>query len=338
MNVDPDGVRLTGLDALNPLAFLASLGCLSAATDECTRRGLAAPTLCFEKGARILPRLRGPFEGLEALLDLLEGDLELLAGRKGPPRDAFLDLQYEVDSGKLRQDLKPSPEFFRDFARGLVSAATPTDRRTVDWASGTLTDVAVDNNGACKPFALHFTAGQQQFLNVASELLDGAPAGTTKGAKRRVDREDLQEAISGPWLDARGLKVFSWSPNQERLYALRSMDPSKDDKLGTPGADWLALRGLPLLSSAPIRDRIATSGVHGGWKDGQFSFPVWVAPLETSQVQSLLRHPGIRPAGDEPSQGHATRATLPRGVEVLTCAITRSEQGGYGALSNARRS
>lgn len=337
MSLSRDGVKLTGLDAQNPLAYLVALGCLDAATDQCSRTGFAMPTLAFQRGARVQPVLHGPFESVDDLLDLLENDLDLIAGRKGEVPDPFLNLQYETGPGKYARDLKPPPDFFRTFAKDLVLSATPTERRTVDWASSTLTDVAVDNNGACKPFALHFTAGQQQFLKVARELLEGSPAGTTKHGSRRVDRDDLSEAITGPWLDSRSLKVFCWSPAQERLYALRSSDPSKDEKSGTPGADWLALRGLPLLSSAPIRDRIATSGVHGRWKDGEFSFPVWDRRLTCLEVQSLLRHPGICPASRQAGLRYSEKVTLPKGVEILTCGITRSEQGGYGSFSNARR-
>jgi hypothetical protein len=337
MSSHEEGIPLVGLAALNPLAYLATLGCLSAATDECLKRGLAMPTLAFEFGARVRPILHGPFEGVDALLDLLVNDLDLIAGRKDAARDPFLNFEYELKPGKLAHDLKPSPELFRRFAKEQVQLATPNERRAVDWASSVLTDVAVDSKGACKPFALHFTAGQQQFLKVARELLDGSPVGSTKGASRRVDRDDLNEAVSGPWLESRSLKVFCWSPAQERLYALRSSDPSKDEKTGTPGADWLALRGLPLLSSAPVRDRIETSGVHGRWKDGEFSFPIWKQELRVGEIQSLLRHPGVCSRSRQARLRYSANITLPRGVEILTCGITRSEPGGYGSFSNARR-
>ena len=103
----------------------------------------------------------------------------------------------------------------------------------------------VDGGGMGKPFALHFTAGQQRFLTIALELMDGA------GKAGGVDAKDLRNALTGPWSNDRPLKVFSWSPTQDRSYALRASDPSKDTKLGTPGADWLAFRGLRLISQRP---------------------------------------------------------------------------------------
>ncbi|MCA9710347.1 MAG: hypothetical protein KDK70_31195, partial [Myxococcales bacterium] len=235
------------------------------------------------------------------------------------------------------RDLKPSPECFRSFALGLLEAAAPGRRRTLDWCSATLTDVAKDGSGHAKPFALHFTAGQQRFLVVALELLDGADPKAKPGSpKRAVDADDLRAALVGPWPDDRKLKVFSWSPTQDRAYALRALDPSGDEKLGTPGADWLALRGIGLLSSAPVGSRIRTSGTHGRWKDGRFSYPIWPMLLDADAVAALLRHPAVREQA-EPSAGDTGLRTLPRGVEILTCRISRSDQGGYGAFSRPSR-
>ena len=235
---------------------------------------------------------------------------------------------YSDAKGQDVRDLKPPPPHFREVALAWLTNAGGNDRKSLDWASAVLTDVAVDNSGNAKPFALHFTAGQQRFLTIAIELLDGVAG---KKSATGVHREDLRAAVVGPWPNDRPLKVFSWSPSQDRPYALRALDPSGDQKLGTPGADWLALRGLVLLSSAPMGRRIATGGVHGEWKTGTFSYPVWPRALDTDAVRSLLRHPAVR------AEAGMGDRTLPRGVEVLTCRISRSDQGGYGAFSRPDR-
>lgn len=330
---------LTGLDALDPLAFLAALGCLLAATDHCRRHGRVDPTMGFDLGPRPIPTLHGPYEDLEALVDALAEDLDECAGRgaSGDPRDQFLSFSYEDSKGTAVHDLKPPPRVFRHHALALIDQALPHQRRTLDWTSATLTDVATDEGGHGKPFALHFTAGQQRFLVVALELLDGSDPSAKPGSpKRGVDAEDLRTALIGPWPNDRQLKVFSWSPTQDRAYALRAADPSDDKKLGTPGADWLALRGIGLLSSAPVRTRIHTSGTHGRWKDGRFSYPIWPMPLDTDAVTSLLRHPQVRADPDD-HRGRTSLPTLPQSVEILTCRITRSDQGGYGAFSRPTR-
>jgi hypothetical protein len=328
-------IRLTGLDPQDPLAYLATLGCLLAATESCRLQDWIPPKLRFEVGT-LAPVLDGPFADEEALLEALLADLERVSGRaEGMSRDPFLEFRYEDDKGNSVQDLKPQPGDFRAAAQSWIEAATLEERRTVDWAAAVLTDVAVDGKGAAKPFALHFTAGNQKFLVIANELLDGPD----KGKVPPVGPEDLRAAVFGPWPNDRPLKVFSWSPTQDRAYALRAVDPASDQKLGTPGADWLALRGLALMSSAPQASNkggsIHTSGVRGGWKSATFSYPVWPVALDADAVRSLLRHPSVR---EDPRSSRIDARTLPRGVEILTCRISRSDQGGYGAFSRPSRS
>nr|WP_146157924.1 hypothetical protein [Enhygromyxa salina] len=293
--------------------------------------GLQRPTLHFDLASVPTPILSVAVTNEDELIEILAADLDDAAGRSEGERDPFLTFSYPDGDGGPIQDLKPPPPWFRKVAQAWIADASHEAHRTTDWAAAVLTDAAVDNNGAGKPFALHFTAGQQRFLNVAQELLDGAGK---KATERRVDHVDLRAAVFGPWPNDRSLKVFSWSPTQDRAYALRAVDPSTDKKLGTPGADWLALRGVGLLSSAPRGDRrvdrITTSGVLGGWKSGTFSYPVWRSPLDEDAVRSLLRHPAIRP--DARGRGTEVRS-LPRGVEVLTSRISRSDQGGYGSFS-----
>ncbi|MGB1016530.1 MAG: type I-G CRISPR-associated protein, Cas3-extension family [Nannocystaceae bacterium] len=324
-------IRLTGLDAQDPLAFLAALGSLLAATEQCRAAKRAAPTMSFTTGATFEPAIHGSFEGSEDLLDSLDRDRAAFADPSHP--DPFLSFSYKDAKGNEVYDLKPLPEEFQKFAQAQIDTSTADNRRTLDWAAATLTDVAKDNNGNSKPFALHFTAGNQRFLTIARELLYGA--GKTK-AQRAVDREDLADAVFGPWPNNRHLKVFNWSPVQDRPYALRAIDPAKDPKRGNPGADWLALRGVAMMSSAPVGTKIVTSGVHGQWKSADFSYPVWTHPLDVDAITMLLRHPGVRRKID----GHSstTSRTLPSGVRVLTCRISRTDQGGYGSFSRPSHS
>lgn len=315
-------IRLTGLDVQDPLAFLAALGTLLAVTDQCVTKKLPTPRMSFTLGARFEAVLHAAVDN-ETLLDLLTADLAEVAGRGEGPRDRFLTFSYPDEKGRPIRDLKPPLQHFREFVHAQIEQGRQKNRRTIDWAAAALTDVAKDNNGNGKPFALHFTAGNQRFLVIANELLDGAGK---KSAQRAVDRKDLEEAVFGPWSNSRALKVFSWSPTQDRPYALRAIDPAKDPKRGTPGADWLALRGIGLLSSAPVGSKIATSGVHGRWKSATFSYPIWTDPLNADQVRMLVRHPAV-------SAKAVVSQTLPRNVQVLTCQISRTDQGGYGSFS-----
>lgn len=281
-------LQLTGLDGSNPLAFLAALGVLS--SDAGWRLG-------WVQGATWYPVLDGPTSE-DDLIDRLWEQAE--AWRDAPA----LGLTYD---GK--RDLKPRPEDFRHFWQSLPDG--PMGRGLA--ASFGVPEVT-DNNGAVKPNALHFTAGQQQFLKMAQEL----------GAGLR--REDLHEALIGPWRGDSTLPTLSWDARERRDYALRASDPSKDKRTGTPGADWLALLGWQLLPVFHVRGRLATTGCRGGWKDGDFRWPIWTSPASAAVVGGLLAAP-------IPRRASARRA---RGIgAVFQSSILRSDQGGYGSFTPA---
>lgn len=296
---------LTGLDGKNPIAFLAALGVLNVVSDH-SKDDEPRPKLRWERAGSYRPVLIGG-PARDVLIDLIESDRDNFEKAKA------LDLRYVKASGGEAHDLKPPPSQFVEYLRGLVAA---DDRRALSFAAAFATDVAVDNNGNTKPTALHFTAGQQEFLAMVSELRDG------------VTPADIEEALFGPWRYARPLPVLQWDNSQARDYALRASDPSKDKKLGVPGADWLAFRGLPFIRVVPVGDEILTSGCRGGWKTGSFRWPIWTGALERPVIQSLLTSSGLFEC--EP------RVLRARGVEVVfESAIGRSDQGGYGSFSPA---
>jgi hypothetical protein len=304
---------LTGLDGKNPLAFLAALGVLNAVADR-TKEGTPEPRLVWRAGGTHQPAIvGGPDRG--ALLDVLVQDLESFRGEPAIER-----LRYRKDgNGAEAHDLKPPPGYFADYLSHLVNDGLVNDdlRRSLAFAAAFATDVAMDNNGNTKPTALHFTAGQQEFLAMVSELIQG------------VRVEDLEEALFGPWKYERPLPVLQWDNTSARDYALRASDPSKDKKLGVPGADWLAFRGLPFIRVAPVGDRIVTTGCSGEWKTGAFRWPIWTVPLSRPVIGSVLTSPEVFDV--DPSVLRA------RGIAIVfESAIRRSDQGGYGSFAPAR--
>ncbi|MGA7121349.1 MAG: hypothetical protein WBY94_14690, partial [Polyangiaceae bacterium] len=244
----------------------------------------------------------------DALLDLLMRDVAAFAN------EPALQLRYRKGGDGLEaRDLKPPPEEFVKYLKAIVTSGTTA---SLALAAAFATDVAVDNNGNTKPTALHFTAGQQEFLRMADELRKG------------VTHDDLAEALFGPWRYARPLPVLQWDNRQSRDYALRAGDPSKEKKLGVPGADWLAFRGLSFVRVAPRGTSIETAGCRGGWKTGFFRWPIWTVPLTRSVVSSLLTSREVFEADP--------RVMRLRGVQVVfESAIQRTDQGGYGSFSPA---
>ncbi|MBX3219765.1 MAG: hypothetical protein KF795_04550 [Labilithrix sp.] len=293
----------TGLDGKNPLAFLAALGVLNVLADRPLPEG-PTPKIAWKNVGTYRPVLIGGPDR-EALLDRLAEDLADFA------KEPALNLRYEKkEGGAEAHDLKPLPKRYVEYLAQLESP------RSLSYAGAFATDVATDNNGNTKPTALHFTAGQQEFLAMVTALREGST------------REDLEEALFGTWRYARPLPVLQWDNSQARDYALRASDPSKEKKLGVPGADWLAFRGLPFIRVVPDEDKIVTTGCRGGWKTGFFRWPIWSGALERSVVQSLVTSAELFEV--EP------RVLRARGISVVfESSIGRSDQGGYGSFSPA---
>jgi hypothetical protein len=292
-------VVLNGLDGANPIGLLAALGVLQVLSDA-----RLPVRLRWRDDGGWCPVVIGAEGGLDALVAEIDAD------RISCVKEPALGLEYDGKS-----DLKPPPAMFRDYLAQLVDRAAPGQRRGVDWAGAFASDIVADNNGNTKPTALHFTAGQQQFLKMATELASG------------VTPDDVRGALAGPWRYDRPLPVMGWDATITRDYALRASNPSNDKKLGVPGADWLALRGLAALPVSPVGSRLRTTGCIGGWKSGRFRWGLWTVPLNGEMVRSLMRLE---------VEGMAAGERMARGIgAVFSCAIRRSDQGGYGTFEPA---
>lgn len=296
-------LHLTGLDGSNPLGYFAALGALEALTDV----GLDV-RLAWEYRGTWTPvlGLPGDDDGLDRVIEAIRTD------RHRVSVDPSLALEY---GGK--RDLKPPPAVFRSFLEGVSARSTPHSRIGADFACAFATEVVLDQQGkGVKPTALHFTAGQQLFLAMVRDLAEG------------VTDDDVREALIGPWTYSRPLPILGWDATSTRAYALRASNPSGDKKLGVPGADWLAFRGLVAHPSFPRRGRVDTVGCSGSWKHGTFEWCLWVSPLPRDAVRSLVRL-------DHGRRSAAERDACGIGV-VFSSQISRSEQGGYGSFGPAR--
>jgi hypothetical protein len=302
---------LEALDGSNPLGFLAAVGVLNALTDRGSLR--QPPRLSWRTGD-----WRAVLDVDHEVSDAALIDL-LLADRDACRAEPTLDLKYQKaknagKAGPVSWDLKPPARKYREYLEGLLRGASLKNRRAVDYGAAFATEIARDNNDNTKPTALHFTAGQQEFLRMVADLAAG------------VTGDDLREALCEPWRYNRDLPVLGWDCTRGRDYALRAGDPSKEKRMGVPGADWLAFRALPLIRVAPYRRQILTTGCSGGWKTGRFTWALWSAPLERDTIQVVLQQAKLSEMDEV-----ARRA---RGISsVFSSAIKRSDQGGYGSFS-----
>ena len=302
---------LTGMDAQNPLAFLASLGLLRVVDDEARRARRERPRLAFVDEGGPIPKL---WTALGAD-DLVRCVLEDAAAQAD---NAALRLAYDDDgelvppesAGAIR-DLKPRPEVARAALEGFAEA----EPRVARLAAGLFSELVKDNNGNTKPTALHFTAGQQEFLAMVEELRSG------------ITEADVREALFGPWLNTSKLPSLSWDSSVARLYALRAGDPSKEKRGSIPAANWLGVMALEMFPVAAQHGRLVTSRVTGGWKDAAFTWPVWEVPLTAPTVAALLR---------TDVEAWDPRARAAAGIAaVFRSKILRSDQGGYGSFTPA---
>lgn len=299
-------VVLTGLDGSNPLAFFAALGALLVAEER-----LGAARLSWEDQGRWRPVLHG-VDSADALIEAAL--LDLRSWDEEPALRFAYNGAGVVAPGApdAAQDLKPPPKAARALFASLVGS-----RRSAAMAAAWFTEIAVDNKGNIKPTALHFTAGQQAWLSMVVALQQG------------VGEAELREALVGPWRGESRLPSLSWDATVARVYALRASDPSAEKRGSVPGADWLAARGLALLPVAPMAARAQTACVRGGWKDGEFTWPLWLSPAGSAELRGLLTTAKLD------ALSSAERAA--RGIgAIFSAAITRSDQGGYGGFNPAR--
>lgn len=311
----------TGLDGSNPLGFLAALGVLSA-LDVQRAADDPHPQLYWTLNGYWQPTFIGVHDIDTAVHAVMEDKAQWAA-------DPSLLLAYDENGSlvdprhvdKCTRDLKPPPNSMRAYLTTIADDASAANadtflhyRRTAAMVAAYGSELVQDNNGNTKPTALHFTAGQQRFLDAVARLQSG------------VTHDDVREALLGPWSGSSALPSMSWDSTVSRNYALRAGDPSKEKRGSNPGADWLAFIGLSFTTSVPKGRRLETTGVRGGWKDSSFTWPLWTTPVSVPLIPALLSLAGLADLSP------LVRRT--RGIgAVMRCDITRSDQGGYGGFA-----
>ena len=250
----------------------------------------------------------GGVTDLDMLLDVLDRDRERWPGS--------VPLNFPKDSPLA--DAKPDERLLREWFE--VIAEQHNDRADSDLLCALVAEGALDGNRKAKPTHLHFTAGQQKFLDMVRSLAVD------------VHRERLREAVCGPWRYDSPLPSLSWDGRGERVYAVRATKPSRDKRLGVPGADWLAFRGLIFYPvTRTVTGSLRTTACNPEWKRSAFRWPLWSAPCTRNVAGSLVTDQTLV------SQSSRTRLRpddlAARGIlSVLEAPIRRTDQGGYGSF------
>jgi hypothetical protein len=295
------------LNPWDPLGFLASLGMLRVLDDAARDEGVRRPRLRFADDA-------SPYAIVECGWTLDEVVDRILRDAQRQSDNPVLNIEHDkagrrCATGTGTRDLKPTPEYARET---LIECAIG-QRSFADQAAGLFSELVQDNNSRTKPTALHFTAGQQSFLDMAYRLRTALTAQQIRAALLAWDDIDT-EAPS-----------FAWEGSGARMYALRANSPSGDKKGAVPGPNWLGVRGLSMVPVRVRKDELVTAGVRGQWKTARFAWPVWTrfatAPTTVALLRSDLRE--LRAL-----ERSALGITL-----VLEATMPRTDQGGYGSFA-----
>lgn len=269
-------VNLAGLDGSNPLAFLAALGTLRSLT-------LAWPDRRVRMGWRDVGGWRPSLEvDPPAAPDAIVRAL-----------DARLKTMCDHPVWSLGPDLSVTPQQFRDRCAGPAAAAARSsgDRTWADFAASFGCEALATDSGTIQDTALRTMsgAGHQHFLEFMKVI-----AG-------RTEADHLEKALFRPWRydDPVEKQTLRWDPVDDVRRAHRWRDPSGDPQRkrrgGMLGANRLAIEGLPLLPSIPVRRRLRTTGFTGTGRDDTFwTWPIWAAGLPLDVVGSLLAHPELK--------------------------------------------
>lgn len=290
-------IVLTGLRADNPLAFLAALGTLRVLTlaepDDPPRMGWTMhggawrPVVKSTSLHDAQAAVRAVYGARSRPEHLFPADLVQPALRLSP-----LDKRKKPRwAGRIRFPL----EVFRAYlGRQAYNAC---DERTQAYAPVWGSELRVkeyDGKECVEPTPLDFTAGNQKFCQMVTELADA------------LTLQHVDEALFGPWKYKDEKLSFRWDPMEDRRYALSARDPSGETVVTVWGANWLALEGLPLLPIVPNSRRPHPVCVRQDNGTIRLRWPVWEPRITCEAVRSLLVQYACWPNSEARARGIVT--------------------------------
>lgn len=257
-------LTLKGLDASNPLAFLAALGTLRSLDLAWPE---AAVRLHWERAdSGLRPLLTVP-QGTdeERVLDALIEQLRRLA---------------ENPALTFSNDLAVPAEAFRKAAVHAQGQADSTSQAAAAFIAAFACDAVADaKTGIVADTAWRTMsgAGHQHFL------------GFMRSLAAETSTDHLRAALFAAWKYSDPPPSLRWDPVDDRRYALRWNEPSGDPIRTVRGANALAVQGLPLFPTQPAGNTLATTGFTRVPRQGTFlTWPIWEHPIPLDVIRSLL--------------------------------------------------
>lgn len=259
------GMVLRGIDAANPLAYLAALGAFRLLTSA-----RPAVQLRWVMDGVWRPEFLGAEDCDERVI------CDLLVNAPGAPVDLFSEL--------LGKNITVDAGMFKCFTDKAAELATAGDRRSADFAAAFGSEVCVDEKKDrvdYTSFCFITGSGHQDFLDTMKTLAD------------KVKPEHLSKTLFENWESAdKGLSM-RWDPAEAREYALRWSNPGPERVWTMWGANRLAVEALPFFPAHPAGSELKTTGFRAAnrteatrWPE--FTWPVWTQAVNCDTVRSLV--------------------------------------------------
>ncbi|WP_395746080.1 hypothetical protein [Prosthecobacter sp.] len=183
------------------------------------------------------------------------------------------------------KDLKVSQQTFKCLSMEMVNNYVEgSDAFGCSMVAAFGCDAVLNEEGQIEDTAFRTMsgAGHQHFLEFMNELA------------KQTNLEHLREALFGPWRYRDPSPIMRWDDADDRRYALRWDEPSKDPVRTVRGANRLAVAALPLFPTVPIKDGLATTSFKGSKSNDTFiTWPLWSGWLTLDVVRSVLAIPGL---------------------------------------------
>jgi hypothetical protein len=244
-------LELTALHGDNPVAFMAGLGLLRVAPEECR--------LSWQPRTQL-----ATLHGIErdALLNHL---VEHMRSRAATPELALTE-KGDVRGINVAQ--------YRDMVRDA-------DSPTLSWIRCWWRE----DGDKVIPTDLCLTGGPQRYIKMAKNLAQALDPERRKGAEKKV-RAHFEEALFGPWRYQDDASSWGWDPTTYRPGALTHEAPAKMKLEGVAAAYWLAWESQLFFPCLP---GLGTLGFQR--RPRRWNWVTWSVPLDRHATKAILREP-----------------------------------------------
>ena len=225
-----------------------------------------------------------------------------------------------------------------------VARELQTDRQYLDTAGelacALWSDIAIRDDGRIDPTPLCaiFGQGHQHFLERLRNVAAGTLPRALRSAKKAPDLnhpERIRRAVFAPWERDDPTEAFRWDYAEDRRYALRATDPSKDAATTEHGANRLAIVGLLSFQSAPVAGvgggaKLATRAVTRPRRGRPYlTWPIWNKPATLAAIVSMMEQRELASESPNIAKLHHLSVTQARRVQRISVdkfiSFTRAE-------------